>query len=402
MHGRTLYPRGVGWNIRTFSATRASGIAVSDVSRSLAVHKRRNSSASETNHRAPLGVAGLARAKQEALRSPGSYDFTPGTARSRGGRQLTDRASVGAIAAATVGIFATGSAFYDGLWTPLLRDVESADEAAAYLKDDSVFGSSSCSSGPRFCSEKAIELLDAGSVVVIDGFLSKEELQAVNAELHDFEALPRSLVMNPKAQANNFDTRTDRVNYLREGEDGFMPHQCGPFMIGCHRLLRALPQQLEQPGSARRKYIVQNWTQLALYGKSGDFYRWHSDGLDFPSYYWLMGPVALYLYFSLGAVRRRSLTCILYLNNPDEPWTSKDGGGLHCRSTSPFWRLTGNSEPEEMKSYPEVAHSVPKGTRVIDIKPQGGRLVIFDSQVVEHQVAPTYRQRWAMTIWIHE
>ena len=32
--------------------------------------------------------------------------------------------------------------------------------------------------------------------------------------------------------------------------------------------------------------------------------------------------------------------------------------------------------------------------------PRGGTLVLFDSQAVQHEVAPSGRERWALTLWV--
>lgn len=68
---------------------------------------------------------------------------------------------------------------------------------------------------------------------------------------------------------------------------------------------------------------------------------------------------------------RRTLTAILYLNEPD--WCEADGGLLR------FW-------PDE--------HGAP-----IDILPSGGTLVTFLSARFWHQVLPTQRQRLSLTGW---
>ena len=65
-----------------------------------------------------------------------------------------------------------------------------------------------------------------------------------------------------------------------------------------------------------------------------------------------------YHWLQRGAVRRRAITAILYLN---EEWPRSAGGALRCRAP--------------------VA-----GVDTKEILPRGGRLVLFDSHAVEHEV----------------
>ena len=68
---------------------------------------------------------------------------------------------------------------------------------------------------------------------------------------------------------------------------------------------------------------------------------------------------------------RRSLTVILYLNEPD--WQEEDGGLLR------FW-----PDPE---------------TAPVEILPAGGTLVTFLSDRFWHEVLPAHRQRLSLTGW---
>lgn len=213
----------------------------------------------------------------------------------------------------------------------------------------------------------------------------------------EMKAVPGALQLNPKAQAGNWDVRTDRVCYIREQGDPSSPAArlpaLAPGLLHCHRLLRGLASDLEgRAGSGAldtTRFLVPDWTQLAMYAAGGGFYTWHSDGMAFPASYWLMGPFALVLYLRWAAIRRRTVTAILYLNGP-EAWQPNWGGALRCRA-------------------PAVCLDPSHGTRELprtadgcaEILPQGGRLVLFSSQDVEHEVAATRRERWALTLWLH-
>ena len=74
------------------------------------------------------------------------------------------------------------------------------------------------------------------------------------------------------------------------------------------------------------------------------------------------------------AVPHRIVTVILYLN---ESWTEVDGGQLRMYF------------PQEDGSE-----------RVEDVLPLGGRLVVFLSEEIPHEVMPTYKERISITGWL--
>merc|ERR1719343_534595 len=198
------------------------------------------------------------------------------------------------------------------------------------------------------------------------------------------------------------DTRTDRVRYVREiaaNADGMLPTATtaaavttGSGTLHCHRLLRALALDLEETNCS--EFLVPAWTQLASYSDSSGFYRWHKDGLEFPSHYWLLGPLGLVLYFRWGAVRRRAYTAIVYLNKEEE-WPEERGGAFRCRvplDNVVVFRA-GPEGLKEEKGKLKTDGTQP-GEPVVEIAPSGGRLVLFDSHTLEHEVASTFHERW--------
>lgn len=77
---------------------------------------------------------------------------------------------------------------------------------------------------------------------------------------------------------------------------------------------------------------------------------------------------------------RRKVSLLLYLN--DEGWDAKtDGGNLRA-----YIRPKGKGG------------DIPPAN-VEDVVPEGGKLVLFDSTLVEHEVLPTRRERWAVVGW---
>ncbi|CAE7364065.1 unnamed protein product [Symbiodinium natans] len=277
------------------------------------------------------------------------------------------------------GVGTAGHAFYDGLWVPLLRDGQSAEEAARQaepLLDAHLAGT-------------ALTHLERGEVVVVDGVLSATLLADLQRELQSLASTPGGLLPNPKVQAGNTEVRTDRVCYLRDPAS-FSPTDEGQVLGGaalqlCHRRLRATALVLEtgsQQASRRRTFVVPAWTQLAQYTDGSGFYKWHTDGLGEES--GRFGPLGWYFWLQRGAVRRRSITGILYLN--EEDWPSTAGGALRCRAAA----------------APLRGPPLPSTAGIAEVLPKGGRLVLFDSHKIEHEVVATRQDRWALTVWLHE
>lgn len=82
--------------------------------------------------------------------------------------------------------------------------------------------------------------------------------------------------------------------------------------------------------------------------------------------------------------RQRTITAILYLNMKD--WNCDpqvDGGALICHIDDIDDEIVGGIS-----------------SKALYINPVGGTLVIFDSRHLLHEVAPSNRGRFALTIWI--
>ncbi|XRA99964.1 Fe2OG dioxygenase domain-containing protein [Pycnococcus provasolii] len=69
----------------------------------------------------------------------------------------------------------------------------------------------------------------------------------------------------------------------------------------------------------------------------------------------------------------RAVTAILYLN--ENPWDAASSGG-------------------------ELRMFFDEGRRTVDVSPAGGRLVLFDSRTVPHEVCASTRERWAISAWL--
>jgi hypothetical protein len=130
------------------------------------------------------------------------------------------------------------------------------------------------------------------------------------------------------------------------------------------------PHTLLRPATKEKPLSIPKGIQLAEYGEN-DFYKAHRDNS---------------IAEKETGVRRnfRSHTCILYCN---EGWTAEDGRALRLYLESQHCLLP--DDAKESCSY-------------VDINPQNGRLLIFDSTLVhcvEKVTEPTQLRR-ALALWI--
>jgi len=88
-------------------------------------------------------------------------------------------------------------------------------------------------------------------------------------------------------------------------------------------------------------------------------------------------------YLKSAPYRKRGLTAIIYLN--DAPYAAKNGGALSLYPTADDAETVPTDDTESTK---------------IDVYPEGGTLVLFDSRRILHQVQPTHTKRVAITLWI--
>ena len=91
---------------------------------------------------------------------------------------------------------------------------------------------------------------------------------------------------------------------------------------------------------------------------------------------------------SSGPMWRR-VTSILYLNESE--WPAAHGGALRVYHPQ---RPSSNTHALDRADSVTISDST-----WLDVFPQGGRLVIFMSGAVEHEVLPAYAPRVALTAW---
>ena len=128
--------------------------------------------------------------------------------------------------------------------------------------------------------------------------------------------------------------------------------------------------------------------QVSLYQKNqdecegGDYYRMHTDACNDPV--WTMGLLG---YLRSLYLRRRYVTCIVYLN-PD--WEPCDGGCLRLLLRQDNFDAQNEVQDDGMES----------NRNYVDVEPIAGRLVIFSSVHTMHAVLPTFSRRLACSMWM--
>ena len=103
-----------------------------------------------------------------------------------------------------------------------------------------------------------------------------------------------------------------------------------------------------------------------MYDGKGACYKAHRDN-DFDQGRWL---------------NHRALSVVLYVN-PTGFEGPDDGGALRCHIGAAAGDQTGAT-----------------AVRAVDLEPRGGTAVFFPSRVLLHEVLPSYKRRYALTLWL--
>ena len=209
----------------------------------------------------------------------------------------------------------------------------------------------------KYITEEHIRELEVKNFVVIHNVLSDLTLQGARDDL--INTLSDDL--NTSNHQNDSDIRQDQILSIRENNPN---HNHGDELIHCIKLLRGIPFILEKfKYSSSRDHVVPQQCQLSRYLPNGSIYVRHLDRCNSS-----ISEMGLFGWLRSSDYRNRVVTAILYLNIPQ--WNS--GGQL---------RLFDDDENHQ------------------DIIPNGGKLIIFDSSKVEHQVLASHDERYALTCW---
>ena len=189
-----------------------------------------------------------------------------------------------------------------------------------------------------------------------------------------------------KIDASGKVTRFDKEGVFACEPDGGDYNDAPDLIMYLSVMLQTLPDLLNSQGSEYGLSASSFNAKLAVTSPGGSVYPLHIDN-----------PQGL----SAGDTRR--LTCILYMN-PE--YQDGDGGELRIFCGGGSSTITANNTDGSSSS---ITGETKKRGDVVDITPDGGRMVLFWSDEIPHEVLPTapnanksdeMRDRYALTVWI--
>ena len=210
-----------------------------------------------------------------------------------------------------------------------------------------------------------VQTLLTEDLVVVDGLLPPSAIAQCCKEA---EALDAGGHLAPPAMHRALGDRRDRLVGLDEGTE-LLPRDSALGRLVSY--LKSLAFDLSSLGYDEQLTVPAS-VMLACYDGQGAFYKPHMDSMNSDP---------------------RRLTAIVYL--VPEDWDADpdaDGGQLN------WWlvpdeqagRKTDAVRAEEMKREPPIKQT---------LNPKAGRLVLFKARTVMHEVLPTHRKRFALTLW---
>ena len=223
----------------------------------------------------------------------------------------------------------------------------------------------------KFSSSTAhIRELEEKNLVVIHNVLSVETLKHARENIEKL-----SDAMDITNHLNECDVRQDQILSIRESDHSEQGVH-GDALIHCVKLLRGIPFLLNKfHYITSHSYLVPKQCQLARYKPDGSsVYVRHLDRCNLS-----MNEMGVVEFLRASDYRGRVVTAILYLNKSD--W---DSGG-------------------ELRVFDHHEKGEERDEKGIDIIPTGGKLILFDSSKVEHQVLASYGDdhRYALTCWVN-
>ena len=250
---------------------------------------------------------------------------------------------------------------------------ESPEDAAAHWLDRNHVSGVLTPAKLPIINAAAMERFMSTGILIIDDVLTAKELKAAQLDLQillDSDSFQRT-------DQHSDEIRTDSTCLINEA----ITNQTVAFGAGMRdalRVVRSIPLELINNGSGAmsESYGVPLSNQLSSYNSKGSHYKPHRDTPDSSGYHplqWLLQ----------AGLTERETTIILYLNDSNWDSGAEHDGNLRCFLGSTADDETGSSAEE-----------------ILYIAPKGGRLVIFDSKVLLHEVCPCSKQRSAITCWV--
>ena len=215
----------------------------------------------------------------------------------------------------------------------------------------------SCSAAVPDVAARAAVALRAGRVLVEPNFLSGQQLQEARQAAAALAPGATAAVVGGQTTADKSVRDCDMLDLLDDDVWTALPSPLTDVVLAIDSLRKELMR------TANRPLIESAELQLLRYQTGGRYARHVDDGLGTA-----FRPV------------RRSVSFLLYLT-PDDWDVSRDGGVLRIH---PFGKDDAHSES------------------VVDVAPNAGTLVLFDSATVPHEVMPTQSPRTAIVGWFLE
>jgi len=231
--------------------------------------------------------------------------------------------------------------------------------------------------------------LQEDGIVVIDNVLLDDELIIARNDV-------ASLQLNNKfnrTEQDDADVRTDHVCWVNESFSN-KDQTVSDGLLYVLRLIRSIPAEiLDQTtlSTTKRDSCIHKdenimgvpfSNQLSIYQSSGARYVPHLDAGN------EVGLLKILQYYTRAGIQEREYTVIVYLN--ERNWS--DGRQDNDSMNDGCLRCYLNPLPNDETGI--------SATKVLDVVPNGGRMVIFDSKLILHEVLATNRERIALTCWI--
>lgn len=220
-----------------------------------------------------------------------------------------------------------------------------------------------------------VDFLNQNGYVVIENVLDEIQLKCIR---DDLAIMIKNNIFLQTEQHDEF-IRTDSICWINQILPRFQKKVLGEHISSMIKLVRSIPQVLLMSGYEADEKIfgVPISNQLSRYNIKDGHYVAHRDTPDNEKRHFLQS------YLQPG-LQERKLTIILYLN--DSKWDGGKSGTDGCL------RIFLNTDVQDVSGESASA--------VVDIVPTGGKLVIFDSTKILHEVLPCNQERFAFTCWV--